>query len=279
MLLVLVIGLMAVPDARAGFETPFLYRPRKYSQEVERSLPAHVVRLDFQTSSGRQCVFYLPPATHPQGCPPRLWVLFGGNASLALDWLRWETTRAPDPGAGYLLIEYPGYGFCEGAPSASTILEASEGALRALARHTGADVARLVRNLGVLGHSLGCATALQFAVRHPVRKVILLAPFTSIREMALKYAGFWGILLVNNQFDNTARLTELAARRSPPDVLIVHGAADRVIPVEMGRKLAAKAAAIVRYREVPEGNHLNIAWKEKRAIIRMIRELARESKR
>ena len=50
----------------------------------------------------------------------RVWVLFGGNAGLALDWLG-LLTQVNSPGVGFLLIDYPGYGACEGSASPETI--------------------------------------------------------------------------------------------------------------------------------------------------------------
>src|SRR5690606_23658858 len=92
--------------------------------------------------------------------PATLWILFSGNASLALHWTD-VVRKAPDTNAGYLLIEYPGYGESEGKPNPSTIAEATEAAIVALAEHFNVDQSILEgRKIRLLGYSLGAAIAL-----------------------------------------------------------------------------------------------------------------------
>src|SRR5438132_14405675 len=61
-----------------------IYFPRHYRAEFAR--PKNLVELNYDTSQGRQRSFYIPPAKSSWPAPDRLWVLFGGNGSLALDW-------------------------------------------------------------------------------------------------------------------------------------------------------------------------------------------------
>ena len=129
LLLLTVLGCMAPLPARAGIEQYFLYHPHSYPDDIDRRLPPQVVTLDFQTSAGQQYAYYVPPRNRRlKGVPERLWICFGGNASLALDWMPLVEVVANaggNRGTGYLLIEYPGYGRCSGTPSAEAILESS----------------------------------------------------------------------------------------------------------------------------------------------------------
>src|SRR5690606_8547888 len=95
-----------------------------------------------------------------------------------------------------------------------------------------AELGETPPSLGVVGHSLGAAAALQFAAEHPVDRVVVVAPFTSTMDMARRMVGPIFAHLLHHRFDNRARLRELAARETPPRVLLLHGDNDPVIPVE-----------------------------------------------
>ncbi|MBN1866155.1 alpha/beta hydrolase [Candidatus Sumerlaeota bacterium] len=219
----------------------FLYHPRPYPAGILQSLPAGCRTIVFDTSDGSQTAFYLPPRGEVAGRPFALWVCFSGNASLALDWLGFvRKAQARDPRAAFLLVEYPGFGLCKGKPTRKGIIRASEKAFESLADETGRSTSDLEADLNVLGYSMGTGAGLEFAVRHPVRQVILLAPYTSIVDMARQTVGSPLCYLVPDQFDNRRRIDELLAPESPPAIDIFHDADDSVIPFRMGEELARR---------------------------------------
>jgi pimeloyl-ACP methyl ester carboxylesterase len=248
-----------------------IYYPRAYPPGVPGP-SSGVITLTFVTPDGSQAAYYLPPAKAAGDAPRNLWLLFGGNASLALDWLDFvEFVR--DSSAAFLFIDYPGYGRNEGKASPDGILRTTEGALASLGRRwgvqfkparssadsgghpqAGAEPAR-VPVLNVMGHSLGCAAGLQCAARWPVDRIILLAPFTTMRAMARKAVGTWLSGLLRHDFDNLAAMKVLQQRSPQPRVFIFHGTDDLVIPVRMGRELAALAPEMVTYSEVLHADH------------------------
>jgi pimeloyl-ACP methyl ester carboxylesterase len=61
--------------------------------------------------------------------------------------------------------------------------------------------------------------------------------------------------LLRERFDNIQALTTLAQRPVPPAVTIVHGDADEVVPVGMGRALAQTFPAMIMYHELPGVTH------------------------
>lgn len=236
-----------------------IYHPQPYGAARVERFGRRLEALAFRTDQGRQTAFYLPPRDASRALPEALWVLFAGNGSLALDWEE-LTVADPDAGRAYLLVDYPGYGGSEGRASAEAMRRAADGALDALAARLGlrdaGEVQRKVPRLGVVGHSLGAAAALDFAIEHPaVSRVVLVAPFTSLRAMARRLAGWPLSWLLRENFDNAARLDALAGRSTPPRVRIFHGDTDTFIPSTMGQFLAETHPRIARFEPVPGAGH------------------------
>jgi pimeloyl-ACP methyl ester carboxylesterase len=231
-----------------------IYLPHGYVADQVRGDPPRLIPLGFRTGEGAQTCFYMAPRAGGNTPPGRLWLVFGGNAMAALDWNGFLT--GADAGAGFLLIDYPGYGASAGRPSPDSILAASEGAVAALAGHLHVAASDLGTRLGVLGHSLGCAAALQYAGRHPVQRAVLVAPFTSMLAMARRKVGWPLCEVLTHRYDNRARLAEVFAAGMPA-VTIVHGDTDEIIPVAMGRALAAEFPAIT-YREIAGTGHNSV---------------------
>lgn len=232
-----------------------IYHPRPYEPGRIEQFGRRVETLVYRTDQGRQVAFYVPP--RDPGRPEALWVLFAGNGSLALDW---ETLgRADrDRGRAFLLVDYPGYGQSAGRASPEGVRGSADAALAMLTARLGA----VPPLLGAGGHSLGAAAALGFAAAHPeVSRVVLVSPFTSLRAMARREVGLPLAWLLRGNYDNVARLNELAARRAPagpPRVWVLHGASDAFIPPAMGQMLAAAHPEFVRFESVPGAGHEDV---------------------
>ncbi|MCX7766272.1 MAG: alpha/beta hydrolase [Candidatus Sumerlaeia bacterium] len=248
-----------------------IYYRSSYSEHYLSKLPDGIIELTYRISCGDQTVFYLPPRVNPRQKPESLWVLFNGRAALALDWL--ELIRDfPDENAGFLLIEYPGYGKCKGKPSAKRILESSEAGLQRLAEFIQTDITELEKHLNLLGYSLGTGTSLQFAVRHPIERIILIAPFTSLVDMARLAVGSPLCQMLIDRYDNRARLRELVKRSDPPVVHIFHGDADDTVPFSMGQELAKLHAKQIIFHHIPGANHINIIKFARKQILEVMTE-------
>ncbi len=231
-----------------------IYLPRAYAVAPGMMLPKGGVELAFTTRNGRQVAYYIPPRDGATSAPARLWACFGGNGSLALDWLD-LAGASRDRGAGFLLVEYPGYGRCEGKPSRNGIAENGNGALAALAKHLAVSVAELEKGMGILGHSIGAAAGLDFSRAHRPKAVVLVSPFTTLLAMARRVVGGPLSHLLADRFDNPARLRELAALPRPPAVHIFHGTKDDVVPFSMGRELADAFPKMVTFHPVDGADH------------------------
>jgi len=248
------VGLVVVSTAAWYLQGHLIYHPRPYTPVVLAAFPLHLVDIAYDTAQGPQVAFYLPPHASPTYAPEALWVLFHGNGSLALEWLEYLPPGLKTQ-TGFLLIDYPGYGKCTGRSSRDAIIMSFEAALHTLQQRYPTVRPAVERSLNVLGYSLGAAVALELATRYPTQHIVLLAPFTSMYDIA-SHMMVWPITaLLRERFDNLQTLTALAQRPVPPAVTIVHGDADEVVPVAMGRALAQSFPTMITYYELPGVTH------------------------
>jgi len=239
-----------------GCQSKLIYHPNPYQAEYETMLrEAKGVRVPFTTSQGPQTAFYIPPRVATPGLPQTVWLCFGGNGSLALDWLHF--TDQWNEHFAYLLIDYPSYGDCAGKPTPGHIRDSGTAAYAALAQHLHTTPAALQPRLALLGHSLGSAAALMVGTEFDVRRAVLLSPFTSMTDMGRIVLG-WPLCYLNlHRFDNRQTLRQLASK-ADANVVIFHGTEDEVIPVRMGRELAAAHPERVAFHEIPAAHHNDI---------------------
>jgi fermentation-respiration switch protein FrsA (DUF1100 family) len=182
--------------------------------------------------------FFPPPSP---GRPVLLY--FHGNAESASHNLPLaDSFRAS--GFGVFLAEYRGYGGLTGSPSEDGLYADGEAALAVLAR-LGVPASRVA----LVGRSLGSGVAVELATRHRVAAVVLVSAYTSVVDMGRTVVGPLAPLVVRDRFDT---LRKIARVDSP--IVLLHGARDDVVPVAMGRRLAA-ARPDARYVEVADATH------------------------
>lgn len=236
-----------------GCQSKLIYHPNAYQAGHETMLKeANGTRIRFSTSQGAQTAFYIPPHSQTKGLPRNIWLCFGGNAALALDWLPLIELWNDD--FGYLLVDYPGYGDCAGDPTPANIRENSQAAFAALAKQLGTTASDLRPLSAFMGQSLGCAAALMAAEDLDVRRGVLASPFTSMTDMGRIILG-WPLCHLNrHRFDNRRTLNQISSRPGAR-LVIFHGTDDEVIPVRMGMELAAAHPQVVTFREIPGAHH------------------------
>ena len=232
------------------FQEALIYPAPHYTADELQQLPQGLTALRDPANSASIVGFYRPPSAG--GIPSKLWLTFGGNGDQAL---RWDGLVTPSvtPEVGFLMVEYPGYGARVGKPSPESLLAGTEATVRALAVQLGTTPAELEARSSVLGFSIGSAAALQYAARHPVKRIVLFAPFTSMLDMARQVVGSPLCYLLAHRYDNLAALRTIQAHGQPP-LTILHGAQDSFIPHRMGEALAA-AAPGSHFELVPGADH------------------------
>jgi uncharacterized protein len=133
-------------------------------------------------------------------------------------------------GAGILLAGYRGYADNGGQPGEQGLYADAEAALAWANRQGIAD-----GGLILIGNSLGSGVATEMALRRRPAGLILISPFASLADVAARQYPWLPVRwLLRDRYDNQAKI----GRVSGP-VLIQHGAADRLIPVDQARRLAA----------------------------------------
>lgn len=136
-------------------------------------------------------------------------------------------------GASVLLFDYRGYGLSEGRPTEAGLYRDAEAAHRYLRETRGVPSQDVV----LYGESLGCGVAVELALRHAPRSLILESAFTSVEDMArLVFPALPVRWMVSDRFDNLAKIPRL---RAP--LLVLHSPDDEIVPFEMGRRLFAAA--------------------------------------
>lgn len=160
-------------------------------------------------------------------------------------------------------IDYPGYGFSEGAPTFETIMAVADGAYELAAGGAGPG-----EDVFVYGRSIGTGPAVHVAARADIAGLILEAPPTSAAEII---PGFAKMLPPPLRWFIRMRADEALENRSPQPVeeirlvkaplLIIHGRRDKVIPIRFGRRMYEQAGSPPEQKhfiELPLAGHNNL---------------------
>jgi fermentation-respiration switch protein FrsA (DUF1100 family) len=131
-------------------------------------------------------------------------------------------------GYGVAFLSWRGYGGSTGTASESGLLIDAKTAYDYL-RALGHPASRIV----LLGESLGTGPAVSTAAQNPVAAVVLEAPYSAAVDIARQAYPWIPVgLLMKDQYRSRDYIADIHA-----PLLILHGEADRVIPVGFGKRL------------------------------------------
>ena len=217
-------------------QSSLIYHPRPNEPGMTDHLEKNRgERITYRTSQGMQTAWYRPPYRGDEATAP-LWIAFSGNGSLALDWMHFAGIA--DGRFAWLMIDYPGYGECEGRPTPKAIRQSSVAAVEQLALRLKVPRELLISRSLVIGHSLGAAAALMAAEDLGIHRGILISPFTSMTDIGREVLG-WPLCHLNlHRFDNRKTLAAIC-RHPDARFTLYHGTNDNLIPIRMSTELAA----------------------------------------
>lgn len=233
-------------------QSKLIYHPRVYSADYIQSRQAEA--LSYTTAQGLQVAWMINSKTVQ---PPRVWLVFTGNGTCALDMAPYFRAAEPLKNDLIVLVDYPGYGRSEGRPTPNSIRESIRALLPAVAHQLRTPPEAVRARLRVFGHSLGCASALMAMNEHGIQRGVLVAPFTSMLDMAQGTVGWPLCYVLHHRFDNVAALQQLR-NRGHCHLEVIHGTQDEVIPLAQGRSLAAGFPEIITFHPADRGSHNGI---------------------
>jgi uncharacterized protein len=151
-------------------------------------------------------------------------------------------------GEGLLALNYRGYGSSGGKPS-------EDGLIRdATAAYDFARARYPAKRIVLFGESLGTAVAVALAAGHEIGGLILDAPFTSAADVGAAAYPFAPVRrLMRDKFRSDERIGRVAA-----PLLVLHGEADRIVPIRFGEALFALAREPKRFVRFAQGGHVDL---------------------
>ncbi len=219
----------------------------------------------------RVALWWLPHAD-PQA--PALLYLHGPFRNLYQNQPKINALR--QAGFAVLAVDYRGWGD-------SAVLVPSEATINADAALAWAEFQRRQPDPAkrvIYGHSMGGAVAVTLAsgLKHgrDYNALVLESTFTRMPDVAAA-AGFWGRVAASTtslQFDSLSRMAQIDA-----PLLMLHGTADKTVPIELGRRLRDAAPAGVRWIEFPGGTHSRLQLEAPEAYQQAFQDLVRSQKR
>ncbi len=151
-------------------------------------------------------------------------------------------------GVNVFIFDYRGYGRSEGRPSEEGTYKDAQGAVAYLRGRADVDPEKIA----YFGRSLGCGVAIDLAVREPAHALICESPFTSIQAMARKtYPWLPGIgMFARTKYDSLSKIGDIHV-----PLMVLHGTADHIVPIELGRELYDAANDPKRFYEIDGADH------------------------
>ncbi len=237
-----------VGEGLAVLERTLLYHQGRDRRPPDGALPGAVTE-QIQTADGEKVLVWGVP---PQPGRPVVLYFHGNGETVYSRPVRFRSLAKA--GLGVLGLSYRGYVASTGLPSEDGLHRDAEALYRMVrTRHPDSPVA-------LWGYSLGSAVAVRLAAEHPVDKVVLESPFTSTVEVGaiwFPYLCFGqpSILkhLMSDHFRSDQRISQVTA-----PLLVLHGEADRVVPLRFGERLFSLANEPKRLATYRRAGHFDM---------------------
>lgn len=167
------------------------------------------------------------------------------------------TDYLPAHGFNLFIFDYRGYGQSEGsARKRGPLIQDTNAALNAILKRPQVDPQRI----GMYAQSLGGAIGLNVMADRPeIHAAVIESSFASWRDEAANAVGgdppSWFGKTIAWLLISDAHRADVAIARIQRPILLVHGSADRIIPITHSRTLAAASNGHAQLIEYPGGDH------------------------
>lgn len=152
-------------------------------------------------------------------------IFYHGNAGSACD-RSFIKNKFEKLNYSYAFVEYTGYSNNQTRPSTSKILKDVKNTNNFIKTKNFSQTI-------IMGTSIGSAFASYHSTLTKADKLILIAPFTSLSDVAKMHYGIYPIKsLLKTDLDNEKYLKNFAG-----EILIIHGEDDNIIPPKLSEKL------------------------------------------
>jgi uncharacterized protein len=257
------------------FERAVVFHPVRYGEGDAWKRPFGAEDVWFATADGGERLhgWYTPARALDDARRAPTVIYFHGNGG-NINTVGWLAEALSERGFNSLLFDYRGYGKSEGrATDERAIYADATAAYDYLVNERDVRPEQIV----LYGQSLGTTAAVDLAGRKPCGALILESGLSSAEDMAvliLPSVPRWVYRYGQNHFESARKLSEV---RVP--VLVAHGARDRTIPVEQGRKLYEAAREPKRLIILPEASHNDMIATGGREYLNALADFIRSSVR
>ena len=249
LLLTVLVGYAALCALLYLLQERLIFLPRSLPDSVRhalRTMPG-IVEIEARAKDGARLHGWLRHGTGDAGARLGLVIYFGGNAEEVSGQVVDAEALAPWSLAAF---NYRGYGLSEGRPGEAALVADALVLFDRLAAREDVDPERIV----VFGRSLGGGVAVQLAAARPVRGVMLVSPFDSLKRVGRRHYPFVPVApLLRHPFDSLAKAPSIDA-----PLLVIAGERDRIIPSVHSRRLHDAWGGPKRWVLVPGADHNGI---------------------
>jgi len=255
---------LSVPGLALTFASERVLRPRVFYTGPWHPEPPDAVGWPYEEAS-----IYTADGLELQGWffkaqqehAPTILFMHGTSYNASDMWVTPERAQAFNDflrgiAANFLVFDYRGYGRNAGTPTEEGTYSDAAAALGWLYERADVDAASIF----FYGFSLGTGIATELALREPCAGLILRAPFTSIRDLAvgryprLRLLTAFAPWLPLTNYDTLSKI-----RRVDRPLLVMHGDADTTVPEEMGQRVFEAAPGPKMYVTFPNSGHSDIS--------------------
>ncbi len=223
------------------------YHPRPYVHGPDWTPPANSEDVWIKVANGQRAHGWFTRALDQPAIATVLHCHGNGGDLTDVAWVAEELSRR---GFDSLVFDYRGYGRSDGRITGEQGLYAdADAAYDHLVNERGVKAERLV----IYGQSLGTTAAIDVASRRQCVALIVESGLSSASDMgavAFPWLPRFMHFLAKNRFESARKIADAKC-----PVLIAHGTADQIIPVDQGRKLHEAARDPKRLIIIEGGDH------------------------